>query len=195
MKKLLLFILAMLLLAGCSSEETPAGTTLSGTNTHQPEGTVDPEWAWMLEEPTGPEATEVVLELTAQSLTESLEFYFLENDSQGGAGYMECIAQARSFEVTSFTQQEDVVTAQVTVTVPDVYGAISKLDLSAYETGEQTDAALCAAIEAAAAVQKQVAVEFTQSTNRWLPVMDDAAADAFYGGLISYMREMTEGVA
>ena len=95
--------------------------------------------------------------------------------------------------MTSFVQTDDVVTAQVTVTVPDVYAIITTRDLSAYTTAEETDAALCSAIENAEIRESQVTVTFTAGPNRWIPQLDDASTDACFGGLLTYLYETTEG--
>lgn len=183
MKRILFCLLAVLLLAGCSAKESPDIET-----------TLDPEWAWLMEEPSGPEATEAVLELTAESLEESLEFYLLMNGNQSDAAYLDHIAQARNFSVNSFSQTGEDVSAEVTVTVPDLYTIVTSLDLSAYQTAEETDAALCNAIDEAAPQQKQVTLRFIQGGNRWEPVMDEEVTDVFYGGLMAYLKQTMEGV-
>jgi hypothetical protein len=155
---------------------------------------LDPEWTWLLEEPTGPEATKVTLELTKESLAAHLDFYFQTHRNSEGT-YMDAIAAARSFAVTDYTQADDTVTATVTVTVPDVYATITAMDLSAYQTAEETDAALRSAIENATPQEKQVTITFTAGSNRWIPVLDEATTDACYGGLLTYLQEQTEGVA
>ena len=184
MKKLLILLIA-LLLVGCSKNETVPTQ----------ESTIDPEWAWLLEEPTGPEATKVVLELSQESLTESLEFYFLVNDGKSQMAYMDAIVDARSFAVTAFKREGDVVTAEVTVTMPDLYAVITGMDPTACRTAEELDAALRSAIQGGVPVEKQITVRFAEGEDRWLPVMDQTVADAFYGGLITYLQETTEGEA
>lgn len=198
MRKILAMIFIALLLAGCAGEETPVSTTNPSVTTVAPtepmaEETTGPEWAWLQEEPTGPEATKAVLELTEESLAECLN-YHLQLNRNSDAAYMDAIAAARSITVTAFSQTDEVVTAQVTVTVPDVYAAITAMDLSVYTTAEQTDAALCSAIENAALRENQVTVTFTAGPNRWIPQLDDASADACFGGLLTYLYETTEGV-
>lgn len=197
MRKILAMIFIALLLAGCAEEKTPV-TTKPPAATAAPtmpmvEETTGPEWAWLQEEPTGPEATKAVLELTEESLAECLN-YHLQLNRNSDAAYMDAIAAARSITVTAFSQTDEVVTAQVTVTVPDVYAAITAIDLSVYTTAEQTDAALCSAIENAALRENQVTVTFTAGSNRWIPQLDDASADACFGGLLTYLYEATEGV-
>ncbi len=201
MKKLLVFLcLAALLLTGCAGKKTPAQNSPSRpeqpanpTDATQEPVAIDPAWEFLLEEPTGPEATKVVLELSSQSLTESLEYYFLRNSNPGGVAYLDTIAQKRSFTVDSFSREGEVVTAQLTVTVPDAYAALKTADLSACETAEETDAALGSAIEAAQLKTYQVSLRFTEGSNCWEPMLDEAAADAFYGGLMTYLQETMEG--
>ena len=197
MRKILAMIFIALLLAGCAGGETPVSTTNPSVTTNAPtepmvEETTGPEWAWLQEEPTGPEATKAVLELTEESLAEYLN-YHLQLNRNSDAAYMDAIAAARSLVVTSFVQTDDVVTAQVTVTVPDVYAIITSMDLSAYTTAEETDAALCSAIENAEIRENQVTVTFTAGPNRWIPQLDDASTDACFGGLLTYLGETTEG--
>lgn len=195
MKKALIFLLAALLLTACSSKESPEDTASAteGTTAAVADGTLAPQWEWLLEEPTGPEATVAVLELTEESLTESLEFYFVMNSSDGDAAYLDALKESRSFSVDSFSQSGDVVTAEITVTMPDIYGILKSMDLSVYTTAEDTDAAICSAINAATAQTKQISLQFTAGVNRWEPIMDDESADAFYGGLITFLSESLEG--
>ncbi len=181
MKKLLI-LLAVLLLTGCSA--TPTAPTQ--------EASVAPQWQWLIEEPTGAEATKVVLELTRESLTQSLEFYFLTNEDLEETVFLGAIAEARSFEITSFSQEGDVVTAEVTITMPDLYAVASAFDEAAYTTAEEMEAALHSAIATAAPQQKQITMQFTAGADRWLPVMDAEVADAFYGGLLTYLEEAME---
>ena len=192
MKKLLILMFAAMLLVGCSPKDSAPDTTSPSSGT---EATLAPEWEWLLEEPSGPEATTAVLELTEQSLTESLEFYFLLNRNGSDAAYLDSIAETRSFRITAFSQEDDIVTADVSVTVPDVYAIITTMGLDAYATAEETDAALSSAIKAATPLEKQVTIQFTPGVNRWEPVMDDAVADVFYGGLIGFLNESMEGGA
>ena len=198
MRKILVILLAMLLLAGCAGEETPVSTTNPPKPTAAPtepmvEETTGPEWAWLQEEPTGPEATKAVLELTEESLAEYLN-YHLQLNRNSDAAYMDAIAAARSLVVTSFAQTDEVVTAEVTVTVPDVYAIITAMDMSAFATAEEMDAALCSAIESALPQETQVTVTFTAGANRWIPQLDDTATDACFGGLLTYLYEAMEGV-
>lgn len=181
MKKILTGLLVVLLLAGCSSPKT--------SETAAPKETVDPKWAWLLEEPTGPEATEVVLELTSESLTQSLEYYFLSQKDE--ATYMQELSKARSFTVDAFSQEGDIVTAEVTVEAPDLYTILSGMDMEAYATVQEMDTAICSAMETAQLLKKQVTLQFTAGNNCWEPVLDADAADAFYGGLITYLQEQT----
>lgn len=197
MKKALIFLLAALLLTACSSKESPEDTASAteGTTAAVIDGTLAPQWEWLLEEPTGPEATVAVLELTEESLTESLKFYFMMNSSDGDAAYLDALKESRSCSVDSFSQSGDVVTAEITVTMPDIYGILKSMDLSVYTTAEETDAAICSAINAATAQTKQISLQFTAGVNRWEPIMDDVSADAFYGGLITFLSESLEGYA
>ena len=188
MKKMLILLFAVILLAGCS-RKTPSDTP----ETPDVDATPDSEWAWLFEEPTGPDATKATLELSERSLTESLEFFFLMNDDDSGAAYLDSIARVRSFSVTSFSKDDEAVTAEVTISIPDIYTVVKGMDLSGYATAEETDAALCSAIQAAPTQDRQVTIEFTAGSNRWEPVMDEEAADAFYGGLMTYLEETMEG--
>lgn len=199
MKKILVLLFVLMFLVGCTGKKTPAATTQQPDSTAAPTEpmeveTIGSEWEWLLEEPSGPEATKVTLELTKESLAAHLDFYFQLHRSSDAA-YMDAIAASRSFVVTSYTQTDEVVTANVTVIVPDVYAIITAMDFSAYPTAEETDAALCSAIENATPQEKQVTITFTAGSNRWIPVLDEAAADACYGGLLTYLQEATEGVA
>lgn len=195
MKKLVILLFTLVFLAGCSGKEAPAATTQQPDATKSiDEQPLDPEWAWLLEEPTGPDATKVTLELTKESLAAHLDFYFQlhRNDE---VTYMDAIAASRRFVVTDYTKTDDTVTATVTVTVPDVYTIITAMDFSAYQTAEETDAALRSAIESAVPQEKQMTITFTAGSNRWIPELDETAADACYGGLLTYLQEQTEGVA
>ena len=207
MKKILALLFVLVFLTGCAVEEAPDTTAQQSdpiATTQQTEPTaaptepmevekLDPEWEWLLEEPTGPEATKVTLELNKESLAAHLDFYFLLHRSSDAA-YLDAIAASRNFTVTSFTQTDGEVIAEVTVTVPDVYATLTAMDLSAYTTAEETDAALCSAIESAIPQEKQVTITFTAGPNRWIPVLDADATDACYGGLMTYLQEVMEGV-
>ena len=199
MRKILAMIFIALLLAGCAGEKTPVSTTNPPVTTVAPtepmvEETTGPEWAWLQEEPTGPEATKAVLELTEESLAEYLN-YHLQLNRKSDAAYMDAIAAARGLVVTSFAQTDEVVTAEVTVTVPDVYAILTAMDLSAFTTAEEMDAALCSAIENAEPEEKQVTIQFIAGANRWIPELDEMAADVCYGGFMTYLQEAMEGVA
>lgn len=193
MRRFIMLLIALLFLTGCIGEILPGPAGQQSDPTGAAAGqTIDPEWAWLLEEPTGPEATEAALELTKESLAAHLAFYFQLNSSSEAA-YMDAIAAARSFTVTSYAQNGDTVTASVTVSVPDVYAIITGMELSAYATAEETDAALSSAIKSAVPREKQVTITFAAGSNRWIPTLDEAAADACYGGLLTYLQEETEG--
>lgn len=195
MKKVLVFLLAALLLCGCSSKKSSGEAASSTENTTVPvsNATLAPEWEWLLDEPTGPVATVATLELNEESLSESLEFYFLMNSGDGDAAYLDALKEVRSFSIDSFSQSGDVVTAEISVTMPDVYGILKSIDLSAYATAEETDAAISSAIHAATSQTKQISLQFTAGVNRWEPVMDEVSADAFYGGLLTFLSETLEG--
>lgn len=195
MKKVLVFLLAALLLCGCSSKKSSGEAASSTENTTVPvsNATLAPEWEWLLDEPTGPVATVATLELNEESLSESLEFYFLMNSGDGDAAYLDALKEVRSFSIDSFSQSGDVVTAEISVTMPDVYGILKSMDLSAYTTAEETDAAISSAIHAATSQTKQISLQFTAGVNRWEPVMDEVSADAFYGGLLTFLSETLEG--
>lgn len=196
MKKAFVFLLAALLLTGCSSKESGETTSATeNTTAAVTDATLAPEWEWLLEEPTGPEATVATLELNEESLSESLEFYFLMNSDEDGAAYLSSLKEVRSFSIDSFSQSGDIVTAEISVTVPDVYGILKSMDLSGYTTAEETDAAISSAIHAAAPQTKQISLQFTAGVNRWEPVMDEVSADAFYGGLLTFLSEALEGDA
>lgn len=195
MKKVLVFLLAALLLCGCSSKKSSGEAASSTENTTAPvsNATLAPEWEWLLDEPTGPVATVATLELNEESLSESLEFYFLMNSGDGDAAYLDALKEVRSFSIDSFFQSGDAVTAEISVTMPDVYGILKSIDLSAYATAEETDAAISSAIHAATSQTRQISLQFTAGVNHWEPVMDEVSADAFYGGLLTFLSETLEG--
>ena len=177
MKRIFCAVLVLLLLAGCKA---PWETK------HED---------WLLGEGNGQEATVVQQQISKETLVQALELMMLENAGEDTTRYLEELHEQRKFQVTGYTQEEQTITAQVSVTVPDMYAAAKVIESEIFSTGDEADAAMCQAMKTVPIRNVTLEVTLVAQGATWQVVVSEALLDACYGGLLTYQREYMQEVA
>ena len=177
MKKLCIFLLAALLLAGCATpSESPVNIPVS-----------------LLDDPTGPEATEAVTPLSADALLQSLEYALLQDTSLPALQYVAALQESRVITVTDYTENGNTIEAQLHIQTVDMQAVAQSIATLQLDSSEAYDAAVTAAIATAPTCETQVSATFTGGGKLWSPTLTFELLDACYGGLLSYAQANSEG--
>ena len=176
-------ILVVCLLTGCKGKDS--GATAPAT---EPSGTSPSQTESISDEYQGSETG--IPEPDQEGLEQALELALLQSTGrQDRESYLAELSERSSYHVVEYARQGRVVTAQISVTAPDMYTVAKSLENVTFSSQEDANAQLIHAMDAVRMVDCQVELQFYLSGQKWVPMLTETFVDAYYGGLMTYRTE------
>lgn len=168
MRKICIMLLSVVLLSGCGGQKDSS--------------------AQATDRETRPEmATIAQNEINSETLVDRIRLELARNTQEDRANYLALLEQSAQMTITDFSEDGDTVTAQLTITAPDMYAIAKAIENETYTDPAALDADICQRLEQAETVTRQVEITFTGEDLQ--PLFTEAFADALYGGLMTYRQE------